>query len=78
MFDKLLLPQNVPPTPKVGKGSAKWSKWHVVDLLSWLEAWNRYICVRFAYNLSIALELVKYQTIMVMLFANHSPACCLE
>ena len=78
MFDKLLLPQNVPPTPKVGKGNAKWSKRHVVDLPSWLEAWNQYICVRLAYDLSMALELVKYQTIMVMLFANHSPACCLE
>ena len=33
MLDKLLLPQNVPPTPKVGKGNAKWSKRHVVDLL---------------------------------------------
>ena len=26
----------------------------------------------------MALELVKYQAIMVMLFANHSPARCLE
>ena len=26
----------------------------------------------------MALELVKYQTIMVMLFTNHSPARCLE
>ena len=26
----------------------------------------------------MALELIKYQTIMVMLFANHSPARCLE
>ena len=43
MFDKLLLPQNVPPTPEVGKGNAKWKKRHVVDLPSWLEAWNRYI-----------------------------------
>ena len=78
VFDKLLLPQNVPPTPKLGKGKAKWSKRHVVDLPSGLEAWNRYICVRLAYDRSMALELVKYQTIMVMLFANHSPARCLE
>ena len=35
-------------------------------------------CVRLAYDLSMALELVKYQTIMVMLFTNHSPARCLE
>ena len=26
----------------------------------------------------MALELIKYQTIMVMLFTNHSPALCLE
>ena len=43
-----------------------------------LEAWNRYLCVRLAYNRSVALELVKYQTIVVMLFANHSSARCLE
>ena len=36
------------------------------------------ICVRLAYDLSMALELVKYQTIMVMLFASHFPARCLE
>ena len=66
------------PTPKVGKGNAKWSKWHVVDLPSWLEAWNRYICITLAYDRSMALKLVKYQTIMVMLFANQSPARCLE
>ena len=53
-------------------------KRHVVDLPSWLEAWNQYICVRLAYELAMALELVKYQTIMVMLFANHSAGRCLE
>ena len=42
------------------------------------QAWNQYICVRIAYNHSMTLELIKYQTIMVMLFANHSPAHCLE
>lgn len=67
VFDELLLPHNVSPTQKHVKGRAKWNKWHVVDLPSWLEAWNRYICVRLAYNRSMALELVKYQTIMVML-----------
>ena len=74
MFDKLLLPQNVPPTPKLGKGS----KQHVVDLPSWLQAWNRYICVRLAYDRSMSLKLVKCQTIMMMLFRNHSPTRCLE
>ena len=78
VFDKLLLPHNVPPTQKHVKGKARRNKRHVVDLPSWLEAWNRYICVRLAYNRSMALELVKYQTIMVMLFANHPPARCLE
>ena len=34
MFDKLLLPQNVPPTPKLGKGKAKRTKQHVADLPS--------------------------------------------
>ena len=43
-----------------------------------VEAWNRYTCVRLAYDRSIALELVKCQTITVMLFANHSPLHCLD
>ena len=30
MFDKLLIPQNEPPTPNVGKGNAKRSKWHML------------------------------------------------
>ena len=34
--------------------------------------------MRLAYDHSMALELVKYQTIMVILFANHSPLCCLD
>ena len=80
MFDKLLLPQNVLPQnvlpiPELGKGNAKRSKRHVVDLPSWLEAWNRYICVGLAYDHYMALGLIK---IMVKLFPNHSSACCLE
>ena len=74
-FDKLLLPQSVPPS---SKSKAKGNKRQVTDLPSWLEAWNRYICVRLAYDHSMALELVKYQTIIAMLFANHSPVRCLE
>ena len=75
VFDKLLLPQSVPPS---SRSKTKRNKRQVTDLFSWLEAWNRYTCVRLAYDRSMALELVKYQTIMVMLFANHSPIRCLE
>ena len=77
MFDKLLLPHNVPPTQKDGKGKAEWPKRHVVDLSSWLETGTD-TCVRLAYDHSMALELVKYQTKMVMLFANHPSAHRLE
>ena len=62
------------PPLKLAKGKSKLSNRHIVDLASWLKSWNRYMCVRLACDLSMALELVKYQTIMVMLFANHYPA----
>ena len=75
VLDKLLIPQSVPPS---SRSKTKRNKRQVTDLPSWLEAWNRCTCVRLAYDRSMALELVKYQTIMVMLFANHSPIRCLE
>ena len=34
--------------------------------------------VKIAHNHPMVLELIKYQTIMVMLFANHTAVHCLE
>jgi len=45
----------------------------VTDLASWLETWNRYLCVAIAYDPSRSLELAKYQTIVCMLFTHYPP-----
>ena len=47
-------------------------------MASWLEEWNWYLCTSAAANSSMALELVKYQTMMVLFFMNHSPSACIE
>lgn len=50
----------------------------MTDLPSWLEAWNRYLCCHLSYFPLTALEMVKYQTLLIMLFAHHPPQHCLE
>ena len=42
----------------------------VHDLASWLEAWNIYLPTRMAHDSSMALELVKYQSIICSMFAT--------
>ena len=78
MFDRLLLPQIY--RPPLNLASVKQSGVSGM-LLTYLHGsrhgTNTYV-LGFAYNRSMALELVKYQTIMVMLLANHSPARGLE
>ena len=49
-----------------------------MDMALWLAAWNRYFYSRLAANPSMALELVKYQTMMVMFFMSHPPSTCIE
>lgn len=78
-FDKLLLdPQKPPPlqNPKQSK-SVKTTR-QVADLSSWLEAWNRYLCTRVACHPAMALELVKYQTLIIMFFSRHYPQQVVE
>ena len=50
----------------------------VVDLASWLEAWNVFLAVRIQTAPDSALALVKYQAIMTMLFSSYPPGVCLK
>ena len=51
----------------------------ITDQQTWLEAWNRYASARIAYDPDIALSLVKYQTLMAMLFRQFTPPkACIE
>ena len=81
-FDKLLTPPDTPPfaIPTRHKKQRRQSKERrqVTDLASWLEAWNRYLCTRLSFQPSMALELAKYQTLIVMLFSQYSPVACLR
>ena len=52
--------------------------WKVSDLASWLEAWNRDICSHLNAHPALTLELVKYQTLVAMLFAHYPAAACLR
>ena len=80
-LNKLLLPTHTPPLFQPltkPKPKRKESKRVMTDLPSWLEAWNRYLCCHLSYFPLTALEMVKYQTLLIMLFANHPPQHCLE
>ena len=80
-FDKLLIPPHTPPLSMFNQKSAKkrnTEKRQVVDLNSWLEAWNRYATCRIASDPAMALELVKYQTVVSLLFARYPAASVIE
>ena len=81
-FDKLLTPPDTPPfaIPTRHKKQRRQPKEcrRVTDLASWLEAWNRYLCTRLSFQPSMALELAKYQTLIVMLFSQYSSVACLR
>ena len=79
-FSKLLLPLDTPPLINQSKSKSHHdkTKHRVTILSSWLEAWNRYLCTRVAANPSMALELVKYQTMMVMFFKHHPAEVCIH
>ena len=73
-FDKLLLPVHTPPLFTGNQKSTKQRKTQkrqVTDLNSWLEAWNRYATCRTASDPRMALELIKYQTVISLLFARY-------
>ena len=74
-FDRLLSSADSPPFahPRRHHHHKATSCRSVTDLASWLEAWNRYLCVAIAYEPSRSLELAKYQTIVCMLFTHYPP-----
>ena len=71
-FSKLLLPHTAQPliNPIKTKPHPKKIRQSVMDLGTWLEAWIRYLCTRVAANPSMELELVKYQTMMVLFLST--------
>ena len=80
-FDKLLLPPHTPPifphNQKVTK-KRRVEKRHVTDFNSWLEAWNGYATCRIASDPAMALELIKYQTVVSLLFARYPAPSVIE
>ena len=80
-FNNLLLPTHTPPLFQPlakEKHKRKESKRVMTDLATWLESWNRFLCCHLSYFPITALEMAKYQTLLVMLFAHHPPQHCLE
>ena len=80
-FNKLLLPKGTIPishAPRESRKSKRKNRREVEDSATWLEAWNRYLCARIAFSPSTALELVKYQTLMVMFFTHHQAEQCIN
>ena len=67
--------QPLKKTPKRKKDKQKHS---ITDSATWLEAWNRYLCAHLVHFPSQALELAKYQTMVIMFFAHHPPYQCIE
>ncbi|KAL5488979.1 hypothetical protein EMCRGX_G018014 [Ephydatia muelleri] len=78
-FDKLLLPV-LDETLVVGQAAKRTrsAKRHVVDLATWLEAWNVFLAVRLQVSPSSALQLAKYQAIMCQLFSSYPVGVCIK
>ena len=80
-FASLLLPMDPPPlvpSERQRREKLSHSMRSITDQQTWLEAWNRYASARIAYDPDIALSLVKYQTLMAMLFRQYTPRACIE
>ena len=80
-FASLLLPMDPPPlvpSERQRRENLSHSMHSITDQQTWLEAWNRYASARIAYDPDIALSLVKYQTLMAMLFRQYTPRACIE
>ena len=81
-FDKLLLPV-LDETLAVGQAAkrtrdSRSAKRRVVDLATWLEAWNIFLAVRRQVSPSSALQLAKYQVIMCQLFSSYPVGVCIK
>ena len=77
----MLAPTDAPPLagttpPARRKRSTTHRK--VQDSATWFEAWNQYLGTRVAHDPVLALPLIKYQTLMSMLFVHYPPAACIE
>ena len=81
-FQYLLLPLDTPPLagpiPSRPRSHRSHDRRSVTGLTLWMEAWNRYLCVRLLSHPSLALELAKYQTQMAMLFSHYSAEACIR
>lgn len=80
-FNKLLLPKGTIPISHATRETRKSKHKHhrqIEDLPTWLEAWNRYVCARVVSSPSVALELAKYQTLIVMFFTHHPAEQCIN
>ena len=77
-FKKLLLPINTPPLLQPITKRKQEAKRTMTNPATWLEAWNHFLCCHLSYFPTTALEMAKYQTLLVMLFAHHPPQQCLE
>ena len=71
-------PPPLVPGKRQQKGESSHSKHSIIDQQTCLEAWNWYTSARIAYDPDIALSLVKYQTLMAMLFRQYTPKACIE
>ena len=85
-FDKLLLPvldESIAVDQAAGQAAKRIrdtrpARRRVVDLVTWLEAWNIFFPVRLQVSPSSALQLVKYQTIMCQLFSSYLVGVCIK
>ena len=85
-FDKLLLPvldESITVDQAVGQAAKRIrdtrpARRRVVDLVTWLEAWNIFFPVRLQVSPSSALQLAKYQTIMCQLFSSYPVGVCIK
>ena len=71
-------PLSLVPGMRQQRGESSRSMRSITDQQTWLEACNRYTSARIAYDPDIALSLVKYQTLMAMLFRQFTPRACTE
>ena len=80
-FTSLLLPMDPPllvPGKQQQRGESSHIKRSITNQQTWLEAWNWYASARIGYDPDIALSLMKYQTLMAMLFRQYTPKACIE
>ena len=71
-------PPPLVPGKQQQRGESSHIKRSITNQQTWLEAWNWYASARIGYDPDIALSLMKYQTLMAMLFRQYTPKACIE